>query len=293
MIEKIKKISASTLICLILISFMFCNLSSVKAAGNEKEYAEYMAAWNDYVAKQALWEKEKAINPFSAASISAMAAMKEAKTISEEKYDISVAASIAYDAKVASEAAAKAEADAKAAAKEQSGKWWEQANTFFDNKGEIIGTDPLKPLIATIKVAGNAVIIIATIFLGIKYMYGSVDGKVEVKEGLFTLVIAMLFFYAGTTVYDILVTDNKLIFIGVTSDSTIFNIYSTVIYIAKFIAIGGIIYVGVKYLAAGAEGKAELKGKGVPFFIGIVMTFGTLSFLSFIQTVLADVLATK
>ncbi len=171
-----------------------------------------------------------------------------------------------------------------------SASWWGKANTFFNNKGAVIVIDPLKPLINLVKVIGNAVIIIVTIFLGIKYMFGSVDGKVDVKEGLFTLFVAMLFFYAGQAVYEIFVSGGKLVFIGATEGATVFNIYSTVIYIAKFLAIGAIIYVGIKYLASGAEGKAELKGKGVPFFIGIIMAFGTLSFLTVLQSVIADIL---
>lgn len=330
MIEKIKKISASTLICFILISFVFCNFVVVEAAYptsvnrsvklvdlqavslvnlfNETLFNE-ASGGNTSVDIAKLVEVIYSGNTLYSSFKSSEFFPNLIKVLNPGKSDAELAdanqAITAYigqvsaknnpiipnlvDNAIANTPAATTK-EAATVEKVESSNWWAQANKFFDSKGESIGTNPLEPLIVIIKVGGNAVIIIATIFLGIKYMYGSVDGKVEVKEGLFTLVIAMLFFYAGTTVYDILVIDKKLIFIGDTAETTIFNIYSTIIYVAKFIAIGGIIYVGVKYLATGAEGKAELKGKGVPFFIGIVMTFGTLSFLSFIQTVLADIL---
>lgn len=173
--------------------------------------------------------------------------------------------------------------------------WWTTANTFFNSKGTgVVDTkDTLTDIVNIIKIFGNGVIISVTVFLGIKYMYGSAEGKGDVKEGLLTLFVAMLFFYGGTTIYDIFTTSNGLIFVSQTSaDATIYNVYSGILYIAKIIAFAGIIYVGIRYLASGAEGKAELKGKGVPFFIGIVMTFGTLSFLEFMRTVISDILTT-
>ena len=51
---------------------------------------------------------------------------------------------------------------------------------------------------------------------------------------------------------------------------------------ANFLAIGGLVYIGVRYMLAGAEGKAELKAKGVPIVLGIVMVYATFTFLSFI-----------
>ncbi len=247
MVENIKKMSAITLIYLVVIGFAFCNTESFiyatdlfegSTVGGESATDKTDLFEGSTVGGGAITDGEKAVETDTASSTD----------------------------------------------------WWGKANTFFNSKSDKITINPLDPLIGILKVAGNAVIIIVTIFLGIKYMYGSVEGKVDVKEGLFTLFVAMLFFYGGTTVYDILVTGNKLTFIGGSAEATISNIYSTVIYFANFLAVGAIIYVGVKYLMSGAEGKAELKGKGVPFFIGMIMTFSTISFLNLILKIMDDVI---
>lgn len=173
-----------------------------------------------------------------------------------------------------------------------SADWWGKAMDFFrfSTTTTPVKTTALDSLTRLLEILGNAVIIIVTIILGIKYMFGSVEGKTDVKQGLITLFIAMLFFYGGTSVYDLFVTGGNLSLVGDTAEGTIFNIYSTIIYFAKFAAIGGIIYIGVKYMFAGAEGKADLKGKGAPFFIGVIMVFATLSFLSVIQKIIADII---
>ena len=51
------------------------------------------------------------------------------------------------------------------------------------------------------------------------------------------------------------------------------------------------IYIGIKYLMAGAEGKSQLKAKGVPIVLGIVMVYATITFLNFILAGFNDVIA--
>lgn len=172
--------------------------------------------------------------------------------------------------------------------------WWTKAGTFFDDTRAVTVTPTtmLDSLIDILKILGNAVIIIVTMFLGVKYIYGSAEGKVDVKEGLSTLVVAMLFFYFGTNMYDIFINGGKLTFIDSTTTGTISNVFSTFVYIANFAAVGGIIYLGVKYLMAGAEGKAALKAKGLPFVIGLVMAFSSISILNIILKIIGDVTPT-
>ena len=143
----------------------------------------------------------------------------------------------------------------------------------------------------TIKVAGNAIFVVVTIVLGIKYMASSADGKGDVKEGLTGLVAAIVLFYGWTAIDNILTraggsfdwwfgTDN--------ATDTVIRIFDTVVSILNYVAIGVLLFVGVKYIFSGADGKAELKGKGVPFVVGLVMTFATISFLNFIIKVVGE-----
>ncbi|MBR5228140.1 MAG: hypothetical protein IKV94_05855, partial [Clostridia bacterium] len=54
------------------------------------------------------------------------------------------------------------------------------------------------------------------------------------------------------------------------------------LYIVNVLSVGGIIYIGIKYMMAGADGKAEMKVKLVPVIMGIIMVYGTLNLINFI-----------
>ena len=57
-------------------------------------------------------------------------------------------------------------------------------------------------------------------------------------------------------------------------------------YIINFAAVGGIIYIGIKYMMAGADGKAEMKLKGIPVVMGIIMVYGTVNLINFILKII-------
>ena len=60
--------------------------------------------------------------------------------------------------------------------------------------------------------------------------------------------------------------------------------------IVKVAAIAGVIYVGVRYIFAGASGKADLKGKSVYFIIGIILTFCSVTVLTVFSNMLQELL---
>lgn len=185
--------------------------------------------------------------------------------------------------------------------------WWNGAQLFFgggvDENGNYVegayGYDkntekeslaPLNEIIDLIKVIGNAVFIIVTIVLGIKYMLASSEGKADVKEGITGLIVAILLFY-GWTALDGILRNSMGWFFGSTDKTTAVNrIFDFAVGILNYISVGVVLFVGVKFLLSGAEGKADLKGKGIPFVIGLVMTFGTITFLTFIINVINDVI---
>lgn len=167
-------------------------------------------------------------------------------------------------------------------------EWWTSAHTFFS--GVSWSEDAvLEDLVNLIKFAGNAIFIVVAIVLGIKYMYGSAEGKADVKDGLISLTVAMVLFYGWSTIQTILVDGGNLIFIKGTDTDTVTAIYNTVVYFLNIIATGVVIYVGVKYLMSGAEGKADLKGKGVPFVVGLILTFASVTFLNFLGDVIESI----
>lgn len=175
--------------------------------------------------------------------------------------------------------------------------FWGQANSWFsdaqhagagasDKTNEII--DTMEDMIL---VVGTAAISIATIFLGIKYMFGSADSKADSKESLMNLLVACVFFFGWNSIKNVLMPGNRFVFFSV-SDSTykdpVARFYDIFVYIAQFAAIIAIIYVGVKYIFAGVQGKADLKEKSGTFLIGIILAFCSTGFLTYISKVINE-----
>lgn len=164
--------------------------------------------------------------------------------------------------------------------------WWTQANEFFN--GTVSENKDLQNALSGIesfiKVIGNIIFFTVTVILGVKYIWGSVESKASIKESMVTLVVAALFFYGYSTISSIINVKEIL----VTADAYISakNVYNIILYICNFLALGGIVFIGVKYMLAGASGKAELKTKAVPAVLGIVMVYCTLTFLQLIISVI-------
>ena len=143
---------------------------------------------------------------------------------------------------------------------------------------------------------GTTLIIIATMFLGVKYMFGSVEGKSEVKESLMTLLVACVFFFGWQYIRDIILigTGGTQLFLVSNDDASYKNLFGrllgVVIMIVKVAAIVGVIYVGVRYIFHEAAGKAELKGKSVYYNMRIILTFSSVTVLTVLANVLADLL---
>lgn len=175
-------------------------------------------------------------------------------------------------------------------------EWWGQASSFLSGYqgentaignstlGDIIGF--LDPLVTLVKTVGNMIFVAVTVILGVKYIWGGVESKASVKDSLMTLVVAALVFYGWNTISGLFMSGDNLSFVQGTFESTAQSIYSIVIYVANFLAVGGIIYIGIRYMMAGAEGKAQLKAKSVPVVLGIIMVYATITFLNLIVGIL-------
>ena len=145
-----------------------------------------------------------------------------------------------------------------------------------------------------VSVLGTTVIVLVTIFLGIKYMFGTFESKADVKESLVTLLVACVFFFGWTLIWNLLFPNGEFVFNPSNAESyktPLGIVFSTATSIANFLAIGAILYVGIKYIFAGADGKAELKGKSVQFIIGIIMAFCTVGLLNYISNIVVEVLS--
>ena len=181
--------------------------------------------------------------------------------------------------------------------------FWESAGDWFNDvqeegEGNVSekSIEIVNQFMDIVNYVGTTLIIIATMFLGVKYMFGSVEGKSEVKESLMTLLVACVFFFGWHYIRDIILigTGGTQLFLVSNDDASYKNLFGrllgVVIMIVKVAAIVGVIYVGVRYIFSGATGKAELKGKSVYFIIGIILTFSSVTVLTVFANVLADLL---
>ncbi len=175
--------------------------------------------------------------------------------------------------------------------------FWGNANSWFSSaqNAGANSSKKNKEIIDTMEdmilVVGTAAISIATIFLGIKYMFGSADSKADCKQSLMNLLVACVFFFGWNSIKNVLMPGNRFVFFSV-SDATykdpVARFYDIFVYIAQFAAIIAIIYVGVKYIFAGVQGKADLKEKSGMFLIGIILAFCSTGFLTYISKVINE-----
>ena len=184
--------------------------------------------------------------------------------------------------------------------------FWDQASDWYSAGGTetYLDSNVLSEIANIVEIIGTAVIAIATVVLGIKYVLGSVTDKASVKENMITLLIACIFFFGWSNIRDLLINNIQydsstgniavskitgstqlFIFSGTNSlESAFASIFSIIILIAKLVAVIATVYMGVKYIFSGAEQRAKLKEKGIMYIVGIILIFTTINVLSFISS---------
>lgn len=181
------------------------------------------------------------------------------------------------------------------------GTWYTNSqstgNTGYNQVSDAV-TGTINEISNFIEVTGTAIIIIATVFLGVKYIFGSVNDKVKAKENLVSLLIACVFFFGWSSIRGLLITgtgaSQQLIIYsgGGNTDykSAVALIFSIMSVILRLAGVVGVLFVGLKYIFSGAEGKAELKGKSIYMIIGIILVFAATVVLSSISNIITETL---
>ena len=173
-----------------------------------------------------------------------------------------------------------------------------KASDWFSSgkkEGGSIDLTAVSELIDIIDLVGTVIITLATMILGIKFMISSAEGKSEVKQNLSTLLVACVFFFGWDSIKNLVFPNDNFFLTNGASDykSIIAKVYSLAVFVLEIVAVIVIIYIGVKYIFSGATGKSNLKGKSAEFIIGIILTFCTISFLSYLSKVINDSLKTS
>ncbi len=143
------------------------------------------------------------------------------------------------------------------------------------------------PLVFTI---GNLIFYAVAAFLGVKYIWSSVEGKSVVKQSLPTFVVAAIMFYLANTIY----TFSTTVFTSITESNDVDiitgNLWANISIVINILAIAGIVALGLKYMFAPADTKADIKEDLMPVFIGLVLVYSVTNVLSFIASVATDVI---
>ena len=131
-------------------------------------------------------------------------------------------------------------------------------------------------VMSTVLAIGNLIFAAITVILGAKYIWSSAEGKSQVMESLPTFVVAIIFFYLGESLVTWLTGTGGLAtsISGATSWTSISGkiiwIVNTIVHYAAF---GGILFLGLKYMFASAEGKSQLKTNMGGLVLGMVFVF--------------------
>ena len=171
------------------------------------------------------------------------------------------------------------------------GQFFNQAAQNGDAFGNELNNQIFKGginLIQIAQIAGNFIIIVVTIILGIKYIFSGIEGKSIVKESLPSLIIGVIFFYLAQNIVDFIQTimigsSNN----GMLQSTTNFNgflsdFWATFTVIVQMLSIAGLIFVGLKYMWSPAYKKAELKNQAIMIVFGLLLVFSTVPFFKLV-----------
>lgn len=183
-------------------------------------------------------------------------------------------------------------------------EWWQKATIWYKNGSSSIGLPSglYSGISEIIEVVGTAIIAIATVIVGIKYIFGTVQGKVEARESMLNLVVACIFFFGWSSISGLIIDGNtsgsgtisgkttKLSFFNGDLTLALASVFNLISMVGKVITILVIAYLGIKYIYAGAEAKAMLKKNSPALILGVILIFCTTTFLGVIANVLTDIL---
>lgn len=175
--------------------------------------------------------------------------------------------------------------------------WYNQAQTTGStgyNQVQQSVSSVINQISNLVEIAGTAIIIIATMILGVKYIFGSVNDKISIKENMISLIVACVFFFGWSSIRGLLITgtgaSQQLIIYSGASDfkSAVVVLFSILSVILRIVGVVGVLYVGIKYIFSGAQGRAELKTKSFLTMLGIVFVFAATVVLSTISSVITE-----
>ncbi len=142
--------------------------------------------------------------------------------------------------------------------------------------------EELQGIINVVVNFGNLVIFIAAVVLGVKYIWSGVEGKMIVKETLPSFCIGVTFFYFAQKLVDFFKIIGTDIQNTTSSNAIIGTIWNTTTYLIQIACIGGIVFLGLKYMWAPADKRADFKNQSIMVVLGLILVLSSVEFINFI-----------
>ncbi len=169
-----------------------------------------------------------------------------------------------------------------------SAKGTESENSFGNAIKDYINNGGIMQAVLAV---GNLVFAIVTVTLGAKYIFSGIEGKSIIKETLPTFVVGVIFFYLASNLVFFFTNDAgtgvlNILFGGTPNFTTISgSIWSTISIVINTVSIAGIVFIGLRYMFAGPDSKADIKKSLLPVTLGIIFVYCAFQVLNFIVQV--------
>lgn len=135
------------------------------------------------------------------------------------------------------------------------------------------------------QLVGNAIFLIVTVILGVKYIFSGVEGKSIVKETLPTFIVGIIFFYLADNLVRFFSGIGNEIQNTTNANTLVNNVWATVAAVVQVLCIAGIVFIGLRYMFADAVKKADIKNQAVMVVLGLMLTLSAIPILNFVINV--------
>ena len=137
---------------------------------------------------------------------------------------------------------------------------------------------------------GNLVFAAVTVILGAKYIWSSAEGKSQVMESLPAFLVSVIFFYLGESLVGWLSGATGTLTSTGSWTTVEAQIIGTINMVVQYVSFGGLLYLGVKYMFASAEGKSQIKTNMGGLVLGIIFVFMASNIVSYIVRITSSVI---
>lgn len=152
---------------------------------------------------------------------------------------------------------------------------------------EEIDAEFVNKLVKIIQRIGTFVAVGAIMIIGIKYMTGSLEEKAEYKRTMMPYLIGCFFLFGASNLAPQIaeIFDFKELNNTTKIGNVILGLIRTT---GTFIAVGGLMILGIKYMVGSIEERANYKKTMMPFVVGAVLLFAAVNITAVLYEMFAE-----